>query len=119
MLAHRPDTRAPEVVGAPRVRSASSPRLRRRSAPSLTGALPLRVLLYAFWSRRSRLASARGGTHIDILHAVVEPPILCVRSLEGLPPKAPHPISVPKIVTPRGAQVAPVTPPAPPPSLRH
>src|SRR5262252_6215105 len=44
-LAHRPDTRAPEVFGAPRVRSAS----------------PLRVLLYAFWSRRSRLASAKGG----------------------------------------------------------
>jgi hypothetical protein len=102
-LAHRPDTRAPEVFGAPRVRSAS----------------PLRGLLYAFWRRRSRLASARGGAHIDILHSVVEPPILCVRSLEGLHPKAPHPISVPKIVTPRGAQVAPVTPPAPPPSLRH
>src|SRR2546430_11431938 len=44
-LAHRPDTRAPGVFGAPRVRSAS----------------PLRVFLYAFWSRRSRLASARGG----------------------------------------------------------
>ena len=102
-LAHRPKTRAPEVFGAPRVRSAS----------------PLRVLLYAFWSRRSRLASARGGAHIDILHSVVEPPIICVSSLEGLHPKATHPISVPKIVTPRGAQVAPVTPPAPPPSLRH
>src|SRR5215471_5997157 len=66
-LAHRPDTRAPEVFGAPRVRSAS----------------PLRVLLYAFWSRRSRRASARGGAHIDILHSGVEPPILCVRSLGG------------------------------------
>src|SRR6266700_4148482 len=44
-LAHRPDTRAPGVVGALRVRSAS----------------PLRGLLYAFWRRRSRLASARGG----------------------------------------------------------
>src|SRR5215510_13293607 len=86
---------------------------------SLPCASPLRVLLYAFWSRRSRLASARGGAHIDILHSVVEPPILCVRSLKGLHPKAPHPISVPKSVTPRGAQVAPVTPPAPPPSLRH
>src|SRR5215470_15241915 len=102
-LAHRPDTRAPAVFGAPRVRGAS----------------PLRGLLYAFWSRRSRRASARGGAHIDILHAVVEPPILCVRSLKGLHPKAPHPLSVPKSVTPRGAQVAPVTPPAPPPSLRH
>src|SRR5262249_27070864 len=102
-LAHRPDTRAPEVFGAPRVSSAS----------------PLRVFLYAFWSRRSRLASARGGAHIDILYSVVEPPILCVRRLEGWHPKAPHPISVPKSVTPRGAQGAPVTPPAPPPSLRH
>src|SRR2546426_12044585 len=102
-LAHRPDTRAPGVFGAPRVRSASPPR----------------GLLYAFWRRRSRLASARGGAHIDLLHAVVEPPIICVSSLEGLHPKAPHPIAVPKIVTPRGAQVAPVTPPAPPPSLRH
>src|SRR4029453_5658859 len=102
-LAHRPKTRAPEVFGAPRVRSAS----------------PLRVLLYAFWSRRARVASARGGAHIDILHSVMEPPIICVSSLEGLHPKATHPISVPKIVTPRGAQVAPVTPPAPPPSLRH
>ena len=44
-LAHRPDTRAPEVFGAPRVRSAS----------------PLRVLLYAFWRRRSRLVSAMRG----------------------------------------------------------
>src|SRR5215510_9966454 len=59
-LAPRPDTRAPEVFGAPRVRSAS----------------PLRVLLYTFWSRRSRRASARGGAHIDILHSVVEPPII-------------------------------------------
>src|SRR5438552_481942 len=59
-LAHRPDTRAPGVFGAPRVRSAS----------------PLRGLLYAFWRRRSRLASARRGVHIDILHAVVEPPIV-------------------------------------------
>src|SRR5881296_151129 len=118
-LAHRPDTRAPEVFGAPRVRSASSPRLRRRRGASLTAPLPLRGLLYAFWSRRSRLASARGGAHIAILHAVVEPPSICVSSLEGLHPKAPHPIAVPKIVTPRGAQVAPVTPPAPPPSLRH
>src|SRR5207237_10169995 len=97
------DTRTPGVVGAPRVRSAS----------------PLRGLLYAFWRRRSRLASARGGAHIDILHSVVEPPIICVRSLEGLHPKATHPISVPKIVTPRGAQVAPDTPPATLPSLRH
>src|SRR5215813_1396610 len=79
-LAHRPDTRAPEVCGAPRVRRAS----------------PLRVFLYAFWSRRSRRASARGGAHIAILYSVVEPPILCVSRLEGLPPKAPHPISVPK-----------------------
>src|SRR5207249_2661001 len=59
-LAHRPDTRAPGVVGALRVRSAS----------------PLRGLLYALWSRRSRLASARGGAHNNILHAVMEPPIL-------------------------------------------
>ena len=29
---------------------------------------PLRGLLYAFWNHRSRLASARGGAHIDILH---------------------------------------------------
>src|SRR5215470_1403761 len=79
-LAHRPDTRAPGVFRAPRVRSASfpatkwaeggqfngppSPRRRRRRAPSLTGALPLGILLYAFWSRRSRLASARGGAHM-------------------------------------------------------
>jgi hypothetical protein len=47
-LAHRPDTRAPGVFGAPRVRSAS----------------PLRVLLYAFWSHRLRLASVRGGAHM-------------------------------------------------------
>src|SRR5215510_16014890 len=41
-------------------------------APRLSSA----VLLYAFWSRLSRLASARGGAHIDILHSVVEPPLL-------------------------------------------
>ena len=60
---------------------------------------------------------SQGGAYIDILHSVVEPPILCVRSLEGLHPKATHPISVPKTHT--RAQVAPVTLPAPPPSLRH
>jgi hypothetical protein len=43
--AHRPDTRAPGVFEAPRVRSTS----------------PLWVLLYTFWSRRSRMASA--GRH--------------------------------------------------------
>src|SRR5262245_25804345 len=53
-LAHRPDTRAPGVCGAPQVRSAS----------------PLRVLLYALWSRRSRLASARGGFPMGFMSVV-------------------------------------------------
>ena len=53
-LAHRPDTRAPEVFGAPRVRSAS----------------PLRGLLYAFWRHRSRLASARGGFPMGFMSGV-------------------------------------------------
>src|SRR5262245_25172086 len=54
-LAYRPDTRAPGVVGALRVRSAS----------------PLRGLLYAFWSRPSRLASARGGKRgVPRLHSM-------------------------------------------------
>src|SRR6266849_2322519 len=48
------DARAPGVVVAPRVRSAS----------------PLRGFLYAFWSRRSRLASARGGFPMGFMSVV-------------------------------------------------
>src|SRR5712691_9451181 len=73
-LAHRPDTRAPGVFGAPRVRSAS----------------PLRVLLYAFWSRRSRLASARRGAHIDILHSVEETPGISPLSVTGALSESPR-----------------------------
>ena len=39
-------------------------------APRVRGASPLRGLLYAFWGRRSRLASARGGFPLGCMSVV-------------------------------------------------